>query len=93
MGPAFFVIAILGCGEGDSSCEQVARAESRFESLASCTDATGPAVARHGDIPYPVVVAQCQPGNQAAVRLMAQDVKLPHPQPRDRQKYADNSAR
>jgi hypothetical protein len=32
MGPAFFVIAILGCGEGDAPCEQVRRLATRYES-------------------------------------------------------------
>ena len=89
MGPAFFVIAIMGCGEADAPCEQVGRVESRYESLVSCTNATEAAMMQHSDIAYPVVVAQCQPGNRAAAQLMAGDVKLPRPDIAARQIYAE----
>ena len=40
MGPAFYVIAILGCGEADSACQQVRVAEPVYQSVEACTAAT-----------------------------------------------------
>ena len=62
MGPAFYVMAILGCGEADTACQQVGVTQAQYESADACTAATADAVGRHGDLLYPVVVAQCMPG-------------------------------
>jgi hypothetical protein len=59
MGPALFVIAILGCGEGDSPCEQVRRLDSLYQSQASCMAATEAAMVANSNENYPVIVAQC----------------------------------
>jgi hypothetical protein len=59
MGPGIFLIAIMGCGEGDAPCQQVRMLEARYESRAACTAATEAAVMRNSDVDYPVVVAQC----------------------------------
>jgi hypothetical protein len=76
MTAAFFVMAIMGCGEGDVSCQQVRLLETRYESQAACAAATEVAVARFTDIDYPVVVAQCLAGGSSA-SLKASEVKLP----------------
>lgn len=78
MGPGIFLIAILGCGEGDAPCRQVRMLEARYETQAACTAATDAAVLKAADVDFPVVVAQCvAAGGKAAVR--ASDVKLPGP--------------
>jgi hypothetical protein len=59
MGPGVFIIAIMGCGEGDAPCRQVRTLEARYESQAQCIAATEAAVTRNSDVEYPVVVAQC----------------------------------
>ena len=75
MSAAFFLMAIMGCGEGDSSCQQVRLLETRYESQAACTAATEATLARFVDADYPVVVAQCvASGSRAAVK--ASEVKL-----------------
>ena len=76
MTAAFFLMAIMGCGEGDASCQQVRLLETRYESQAACTAATEAAVSRFTDIDYPVVVAQCVAGGSSPA-LKASDVKLP----------------
>lgn len=93
MAPAFFFIAIMGCGEAEAPCEQVGRTQVQYESFATCTAATDAAMREHGDIPYPVVVAQCQPGNKAAAALMPQDVKLPPAEQSGHSRYASVSDR
>lgn len=77
MGPAFYVIAILGCGEGDVACEEVKLAPARYESMAACTAATEAAMVEHSDVAYPVVVAQCRHGDGSAARLMSGEIDLP----------------
>jgi len=56
---ALYVIAILGCGEGNAPCEAVRMLEPTYQSQAACTAATESALTRFGDADYPVVVAQC----------------------------------
>ena len=76
MSAAFFLMAIMGCGEGEGACQQVRMLETRYESQAACTAATEAAVTRFVDLDYPVVVAQCVAGGGSA-SLKASNVKLP----------------
>ena len=78
MGPAVFVIAILGCGEAEAPCEQVATAPAVYSSFAECTRATEEALAASGGLDFPVVVAQCKSaGAPASLELRPDEVKLP----------------
>jgi hypothetical protein len=80
MGPAFYVLAILGCGEGETACQQVGKVETRYESLEACNAATAMAVSRHIDLAFPVVAAQCQREDQEiAQQVMPRDLDLPSP--------------
>ena len=76
MEPLTFIIAIMGCGEGDAPCQQVRMLEARYESRAACVAATEAAVARNSDVDYPVVAAQCVPAGEQA-RVKAQEVQRP----------------
>ena len=80
MGPAFYVMAILGCGEAEAACQPVAMTESRYESLEACNQATPAAVERHSEAAFPVVVAQCQRADaKIAHTLNPEDIDLPEP--------------
>ena len=80
MGPAFYVLAILGCGEADAACEQVAVAPAQYSSLEECNRATDAAVTQHQDALYPVVVAQCRRADaKVAEKLMPEQIDLPEP--------------
>ena len=80
MGPAIFVIAILGCGEADAPCQQVSVAPAHYSSFAACNDATEAAVAQATDVDFPVVVAQCKAeGMPASLQVRASDIKMPEP--------------
>ncbi len=80
MGPAFYVLAILGCGEADAACEQVAVAPAQYQSLDECNRATDDAVTQHQDALYPVVVAQCRRADaQTAEKLTPAQIDLPEP--------------
>jgi hypothetical protein len=78
MGPAVFIIAILGCGETETSCQQVATAPAHYSSFAECTRATDEALARTEGVDFPIVVAQCKAaGTPASLQLRGNEVKLP----------------
>lgn len=83
MGPAGFLLAVLGCGEAEAPCAQLALAPARFESEAACIAAQDEALSRFiGGDDYPVVVAQCRPAAQRTATLTADEVRLPEPRGR-----------
>ena len=78
MGPAFYIMAILGCGEADGACEPVATVATRYESAEQCNAAAQSEIEQHSDVLFPVVVAQCRPANQPIVhKVFADEVKRP----------------
>lgn len=62
MGPAYFVIAILGCADGGSSCTPVATLETRYASEAQCAAATAGALIENSEFDFPTLVASCRRG-------------------------------
>jgi hypothetical protein len=77
MEPVLFVMAILGCGEGDAPCRQVATVQARYRSEAACLAATGAELSRRSDILYPSVVAQCRRADTRPQLIRGSDVMLP----------------
>lgn len=87
MEPVFFFMAILGCGEADTACRQVAVVPQRYENAAACNAATPDALAEHSDIAFPVVVAQCQRADaKLGMTITPDDVKLPEGAPPERER-------
>jgi len=79
MGPAVFVIAILGCGEGEAPCQPVQVADARYESREQCQAATEGALQQFANLDFPVVVAECRAQRAAATPLRPADIRLPDP--------------
>jgi hypothetical protein len=79
MGPAIFIIAIMGCGEAEAPCQQVRTLEARYESQAACTAATEAAVTQNSDVDFPVVVAECLASGAKPTAPNASDVQRPGP--------------
>jgi hypothetical protein len=79
MGPATFLIAILGCGEAEAPCQQVRTLETRYESQAACSAATDAALLRNSDADFPVIVAQCVAAGVKPQPIRANQVDLPGP--------------
>jgi hypothetical protein len=79
MNPALYVIAILGCGEGEAPCQPVEIAETRYESRAACLAATEQTLSRFTSLDFPIVVAECRAEGAAATALRPADVRLPEP--------------
>jgi hypothetical protein len=66
MGPGYFVIAILGCADGGTSCTPVMSLPTHYSTEAECTGATGAALIDNSQLDYPTLVARCRPA--AAVK-------------------------
>lgn len=80
MGVGIFLIAIMGCGEGEAPCQPIRLLDQRYESQAQCTAATEAALAAHIDADFPVIVAQCHRAGKPPM-LGSGAVILPSPEP------------
>ena len=59
MGPAYYVIAILGCADGSAQCAPVATVPTHYTSQEACSAATTDALVSRSDLDFPTIVAQC----------------------------------
>ncbi|MEA3032269.1 MAG: hypothetical protein QOH86_285 [Sphingomonadales bacterium] len=76
MGPGVFLIAILGCGEGDSPCRTLRTLDTPYATQAACAAATEDVLARNSSADAPVIVAQCVAAGTRAT-LRSGDVSRP----------------
>jgi hypothetical protein len=60
MGPGYFIIAILGCGDGSSGCIPVATVPTHYASEAACSAAAPDALIDNSDLDFPTLVAECR---------------------------------
>jgi hypothetical protein len=60
MGPAYFVIAILGCADGGSACTPVATLQTHYATQAECSAATSEALMENSDFDFPTLLARCR---------------------------------
>jgi len=79
MSPALYVMAILGCGEGDAPCRPVQVSDVRYESRDACMAATEGALARLPNLDFPILVARCRVEDAAATPLQPAEIALPEP--------------
>ena len=77
MEPLAFVMAILGCGEGDAPCREVTTMEQSYRSQAECLAASEDVLARQSDLLFPSIVAQCRPANGQVQLIRGSEVELP----------------
>lgn len=68
MEPLFYVIAIMGCGDGSTACQQARVEPAHYQSIAACQAAMPQVLARNTDIDFPVVSAACQANGQRMVQ-------------------------
>jgi hypothetical protein len=66
VGPAYFVIAILGCADGGTDCTPVATLQTQYASEEQCTAATAAALIDNSNFDYPTLVARCRPAEKSA---------------------------
>jgi|SRR5579872_1233016 len=62
MGPAYFVIAILGCADGGTACTPVATLETHYATRAQCSAATSSALEENSNFDFPTLLARCRVG-------------------------------
>jgi hypothetical protein len=77
MGPAYFVIAILGCADGGTACTPVATLQTHYATAAECSAATGAALETNSDFDFPTLLAQCRAGATSASAQAEHDKPLP----------------
>ena len=66
MGPAYFVIAIMGCSDAGLECRTVATPPAHYDSEQACLAAQGDALMANTDLDFPTLLAQCMPGARKA---------------------------
>lgn len=60
MEPLFYVMAIMGCGDGNVSCSQARIVPVHYTTMAQCRADLADQLARNTDVPYPMVGAECR---------------------------------
>ena len=68
MEPVFFVMAILGCGDGNADCRPARLDPVRYATAAQCQAAMPTALARHTDLAFPVIAANCRASGPVMVQ-------------------------
>ena len=68
MGVAPFVMVLIGCSQGASSCAPIATMPVAYASEASCLDARADILSLSSGLGYARVIAECRPHGSAAPR-------------------------
>jgi hypothetical protein len=77
MGPATFVIAILGCADGGTSCTPVAMLPTQYKNESQCVAATGAALLENSEFDFPTLLARCRASDVKAANAQ-KDTDRPH---------------
>ncbi|MBB4085569.1 hypothetical protein [Sphingomonas carotinifaciens] len=60
MEPIFYVMAILGCGDGNTQCTEARLVPARYATMAQCRADLPNRIAQNTDVPFPVIGADCR---------------------------------
>ncbi len=60
MGPGYFIIAIMGCGDGSTACTPVATVPTHYATEAACSAGMNDALVAHSDLDFPSLLAECR---------------------------------
>ncbi len=60
MEPLFYVMAIMGCGDGNVQCTEARIVPVHYASMAQCRAALPDQLAKNTDVPYPTIGASCR---------------------------------
>ena len=60
MEPLFYVMAIMGCADGNVQCTEARIVPTRYQSMAQCRPALPDQLAQNTDVPYPMIGAACR---------------------------------
>lgn len=64
MEPIFYVMAIMGCGDGSEQCAQARVEPAHYQSIQACQAAMAGALQRNSDLAFPVISAACRASGQ-----------------------------
>ncbi|MBN8808771.1 MAG: hypothetical protein J0I47_11160 [Sphingomonas sp.] len=73
MGSVFYVIAILGCGDGQADCAQQRIETAHYASAAQCQAAMPAALQRNNDLDFPTIAASCRQIGQSMAQTPGQN--------------------
>ena len=68
MEPLYFVMAIMGCGDGSTTCAEARVEPVHYATVQQCQAAMPAALMRNSDIDYPVISAACRSIGQQLVQ-------------------------
>ena len=60
MQPVFYMLAIMGCGDGNAACQPARVEQAHYATVAECRAQLPAALARNTDLEYPVIAADCR---------------------------------
>lgn len=60
MGPGYFILAIMGCGDGAVDCQDLRRSHALYASEVACMADSETALYRASSEPYPLLLAECR---------------------------------
>ena len=75
MEPLFYVMAIMGCGDGNVRCTEARVVPVRYASMAECRAALPDQLARNTDVSFPTIGATCRTAGTAIART---ETRSPH---------------
>ena len=61
MGAFFYVVAIMGCGDGAAPCIDARLLPAHYVTAAECRAALPARLAENTDVPFPTISADCRP--------------------------------
>jgi len=73
MEPLFYVMAIMGCGDGNVRCTEARIVPTHYASMAQCRAALPDQLAQNTDVPFPMIGAACR---TAGAQIARTDTKL-----------------
>jgi len=68
MEPLYYVMAIMGCSDGQAACTEARVEPARYASIAQCQAAMPRALGRNADLSFPVIAATCRQLGTVMVR-------------------------
>lgn len=60
MSAFFYIVAIMGCGDGGDACVDARLLPDRYATVAQCRAALPAAIAGNTDVPFPSIGADCR---------------------------------
>ena len=67
----FFVMAILGCGDGSAVCKPARTVPTHYTSMAQCRAALPAELAANSDLSFPILSADCRANGALIVKAEA----------------------